>query len=304
MTRRRALVGVGLLALLALVGACSLFGPSFAPAIDTAAMRSSRLASRFVEGRAGPIHFVTAGREDRRAPRVLFVHGSPGTWEAWRIWLEDPALRGRARLIALDRPGFGGSSRGRAEPSLAAQAEAAAAVLRADGGGAALVVGHSLGGPIAARLAVDSPELVRGLLLIAPSVDPELERRRWYNVAGSWRAVQLLLPVDWVVSNRELWPLRGELEALAPEWRRIRCPMFVLQGLDDRLVPPANADFVERLVPPDRLEVIRVAEAGHFLLWQRPALVRDALLARLAEPSPEDAGEPSEDAADGPGDGV
>lgn len=279
--RWRWIGGGALVGVLALAAGCSLLGPSFAPEVDTPAMRAAALASRFVAGPDGPVHVVVAGRNEAGAPRVLFVHGSPGTWEAWRRFLSDPALAGAARLLAPDRPGFGGSGRGHAEPSLARQSAALAAVLESEPGPPAVVVGHSLGGPIAVRLAMDRPDLVASLLLIAPSVDPELERRRWFNVAGSWRLIQLLLPIDWVVSNRELWPLREELETMTPRWSEIRCPVRLVQGTDDRLVPAANADFVERVLAGRDLVVRRYPGAGHFLLWERPETVTSPLLGLL-----------------------
>jgi pimeloyl-ACP methyl ester carboxylesterase len=282
------LAAAGALLILALPLGCSMLGPGFEPEVDTPEMQAAGLHSRFVETAWGGMHFVVAGRPQPAAARVLFVHGSPGTWDAWTGFMKDPELGAAARLLAVDRPGFGGSARGRAVPSLAAQAAALAAVLeRGDGDGAlpgrpAIVVGHSLGGPIAARLAMDRPELVAGLLLVAPSSDPAEERHRWYNVAGATLAVQWFLPVDWTVSNRELWPLKQELEAMLPRWGSIRCPTIVVQGMADDLVPPANADFAERRLAPDRVRVDRYPGAGHFILWQRPETVRKPLLELLA----------------------
>src|SRR6478752_7744178 len=43
---------------------------------------------------------------------VLFIHGSPGSWRDSLDVLRDPLLAERARLIAIDRPGFGGSGHG------------------------------------------------------------------------------------------------------------------------------------------------------------------------------------------------
>lgn len=226
-------------------------------------------------GPSGPVRAVVTAA---RPQTVLFVHGTPGTWEAFRGYLSDPELAARARLIAVDRPGFGRSGRGRAVPSLESQSAALAAVLEAAGSPPAVVVGHSLGGPIAARLAVDRPELVAGLVLVAPSIDPALERWRWFNVAASWRVIQWLLPVDWVTSNRELAPLAGELERLRPLWSRIQAPVVVVQGGRDELVPAANADFAERVLAGARLEVRRYPEDGHFILWQRPETVREPIL--------------------------
>jgi pimeloyl-ACP methyl ester carboxylesterase len=252
----------------------------FQPAVDTPGMRADRIESRFVETERGRVHVATAGLA-APAARVLFVHGSPGTWEAWKIWMSDPALRERARLLAPDRIGFGGSERGRAEGSLAAQAASLAAVLDAEAGPPAVVVGHSLGGPIAVRLAVDRPDLVASLLLVAPSIDPALEKRRWYNVAGSWKLVQAMLPLDWITSNRELWPLKQELVALEPRWPELAVAVVVVQGEDDKLVPAANAGYAEKVLP-GRVDVHRHARMGHFLLWEKPETVTTPLLELLA----------------------
>jgi pimeloyl-ACP methyl ester carboxylesterase len=264
------------------VASCSLLLPGFEPVVGSPAMAAAGLASRFVETAQGPLHVVAADAAGTGAPAVLAIHGSPGTWEAFRAMLNDAELARRARLYAYDRPGFGASLRGTAEPSLERQAAAAAAILESQRAAPAVLVGHSLGGSIAARLAMDRPDLVAGLVLVAPSLDPALEGRRWFNVLGSWRAVQLLLPVDWITSNRELWPLREELAALLPRWERVAVPVIVIQGEKDELVDPRTAAFAERRLPVAVADVRRIPEYGHFVLWERPDLVRDAVLDALA----------------------
>lgn len=276
-----ALAVVAFVALLLPLG-CAMFGPQFEPAIDTPEMRADQLVSHFVATAGGRMHVVVAGLAPPAAARVLFVHGSPGTWDGWKGYLNDPGLRAAARLLAPDRLGFGGSERGRAVPSLAAQAAALAAVLESEPGPPAVVVGHSLGGPIAVRLAMDRPDLVAGLLLVAPSIDPAEERHRWYNLAGATLVVQWFLPIDWTISNRELWPLKEELEAMLPLWSSIHCPTVVVQGLADDLVPPGNADFAERRLPPGTVRVDRYAGENHFILWRRPQTVRMPLLELIA----------------------
>jgi len=226
------------------------------------------------------VHWVAAG--DRGAPLVVLVHGSPGSWDNFAALLDDPRLLSRADVAAIDRPGFGRSGRGLAEPSLILQARAVAAVVKALGGGRpAVLVGHSLGGPIAARAAMDHPALVAGLVLVAPSLDPDLERVRWFQKVATWPLLDWLVPTDLATCNRELLPLADELRIMHPLWGRIRCPVWVIQGEDDALVPAANAAFAERVLTGARVEVERVPGLGHLIPWQRPDLIRSAVLALL-----------------------
>ncbi|MEO8276818.1 MAG: alpha/beta hydrolase [Thermoanaerobaculia bacterium] len=281
--RRRGWWILGSLALvvLALPLGCSMFGPQFAPQIDTPQMRDHDLHSEFADTPFGRMHVVVAGLPAPAAARVLFVHGSPGTWDGWEGYLRDGDLRLAARMMAPDRLGFGGSERGHAEISLERQAASLAAVLESEAGPPAVVVGHSLGGPIAVRLAMDRPDLVAGLLLIAPSIDPAQEHHLWYNVFGAMMVVQWFLPVDWTVSNREIWPLQRELTAMLPLWKSIRCPVILVQGSVDDLVPPENADFAEREMAAGQIRVDRYAGENHFILWKRPETVKTPLLELL-----------------------
>lgn len=229
----------------------------------------------------GEIHLVVTPQ--RPGPAVVFIHGSPGTWEAFESYLGSADLAARATLISVDRPGFGRSQRGKAEPSLAAQAARIEAALCQIHPGPFVLVGHSLGGPVAARFAADFPEKTTGLVLVAPSLDPALERRRWFNVAASLKPVQWFLSVDWVTSNREIWPHKAELERLAPKLAQVRGSVIVIQGLEDNLVPAANADYAERAFTQAQLDVRRYPDDGHFLLWQKPELVRGAIVEILTE---------------------
>jgi pimeloyl-ACP methyl ester carboxylesterase len=222
-----------------------------------------------------PVHLMHAG--DPALPPVLFVHGSPGSWGDWRRWLSDGELQARAHLIALDRPGYGDSSPGAAEPSMARQADAALAALSVNTSGLpAIVVGHSLGGPIAARLAMDHPERVSGLLLLAASIAPELEAPRWYNrlaAALPW------LPRDLRTSNDELLPLADELREMLSGWSAITARTVLLQGDRDRLVYPQSAAFAARMMPD--AEVTLIDGAGHMLPWREVDTVRAALWSLL-----------------------
>ena len=115
------------------------------------------------------IHAVSVIRPepDSARPVIVFVHGSPGSSDAYTSYLADTALHKVADLLAIDRPGFGYTSGfGRAEGSLERQAAAIEAIVQRLGSGKKIVlVGHSLGGPVIARyaMAADCAKRVYGL---------------------------------------------------------------------------------------------------------------------------------------------
>lgn len=129
---------------------------------------------RFVDLEGGRLHYVEVKPKDRPADAtVVLLHGASGN-------LADPLLAfgrrlsERYRVISVDRPGHGWSDRilGTDAATPAAQARLIAEGLRRLGIGPTVVVGHSLGGAVAARLALDHPDVAGTLLLIAPVTHP------------------------------------------------------------------------------------------------------------------------------------
>lgn len=122
---------------------------------------------RFVESHGARLHVREAGSAN--APRVLLIHGaSANLRELWGPLASD--LARDHHVIAFDRPGYGHSTRPkRGAQQLKTQAQMAAHVLEAIGAGPAIVVGHSLGAAVSLRLAIERPDLVSGLVLIAPA---------------------------------------------------------------------------------------------------------------------------------------
>lgn len=219
------------------------------------------------------IHYWSVGNGPAR---IVFLHGTPGDWQAWAKYLGDPDLQARATLIAVDRPGFGASDPGRVAPALSEQARLLEPLLKSPSGspsGPAVVVGHSLGGPIGAQLAMDYPDEVRAAVLVAPSIDPNTEQPRWYNRLMTFRLVQWIAPSMFVWSNEEIMPLVGELQQQTARWQRLKMPVTVVQGAKDELVDPKTAAYAERVLPKPNGKVVVVPDEGHFVLWNRPDLV-------------------------------
>lgn len=138
------------------------------------------------------------------APSLLLLHGASGNVREPLQALQH-ALAGRYRLLAVDRPGNGHSSRGAREMSdPARQAEVIAAALGRLHVGSCLVLGHSLGAAVALALALGRPDLVKGLILIAPATHPwpggVSRRARFFALSRFGRIVAEL-----VVAPLGLW---------------------------------------------------------------------------------------------------
>jgi len=154
-----------------------------------------------VSGR--PLYFVEVYKDKDQGPKplVIFVHGTPGGWHNHAVFLYDEYLRDHFHMISMDRLGHG-QSIGKIEPSLKAQAASFKALLDRDStGNGAIMVGHSLGGPIIAQTAMDYPEQVNGLIFIASSGDPK-RSKKWYNTVGGFLPISWFVPKDLKRANR------------------------------------------------------------------------------------------------------
>lgn len=114
------------------------------------------------------IHYAEYGNGSGDGPPIVFVHGLCGQMRNF-AYLPLEALARKHRVILIDRPGSGYSTRGAHTPAnIRTQANTVARLVAALGLEAPVLVGHSLGGAIALAVALDHPESVARLALIAP----------------------------------------------------------------------------------------------------------------------------------------
>lgn len=232
----------------------------------------------FYEAAGRTMHYACTGADT--LPVVLFIHGSPGSWDAFSSYFKDSTLLAHFRLIAPDRIGYGKSDPGNPESSVKMQAEAVKPLIDMVPDSLPLIiVSHSYGGPVAYRLAMDYPERVNGMVVLAGLADPEKEKRQyWIQSPVRSRWLRWLLPRDMDVSNREILPLKQELYEMVPMWDKITAETIIIQGDKDMLVNKAHADFAEKMMASNPPEVIRLPKENHFIPWTQKQMVVDAIM--------------------------
>lgn len=159
---------------------------------------------RFVEVDGERFHYV----EEGKGPPLVMIHGLMGSSRNLTYALSGQ-LSGRFRVITVDRPGSGYSTRRSGTASdLPAQARQIAAFIKTLDLDKPLVLGHSLGGAIALALALDHPQAVSGLILVAPLTHPQrmlplvflslAVRPAWLR---RWMSYTLTMPVGLVTKG-------------------------------------------------------------------------------------------------------
>lgn len=235
---------------------------------------------------------------------VLFLHGMGCDATDWQPQME--AFRETFRCIAPDHRGHGRSTRDvGAGLSLSGLADDAVAVLDELGVDTAHVVGLSMGGMVAQRLALAHPDRVCTLSLLDTFSDPgplgdglgamadNVEAAGIDVFAGAFEQLvfaaktrserpELLARFDRQFRSNDAAALASDLRAIAAidthaKLGSIRVPTLVVVGAEDQLTPPDRGEILAEEIPEARFEVI--PNAGHFTNLEEPDAV-NGLLAR------------------------
>ena len=225
------------------------------------------------DGRRARWRFAGEGK-----PLVL-LHGLSGSWRWWRPLLGPLAERYRVHLVGFPRGVAPGAA---AEWTARALDELELAPLR--------LVGHSLGGLLAAQVAARRPTRTTRLALVAPAGLPSGRGLLGHGLplAALLRAAPPALLAAVARDAAAAGPvslLRGARYAvgadLRPELRAITAPTLLLWGERDPLVPVRLASSWRRELRDVR--VVVVPGAGHVPMFDAPAEVADALLSFLED---------------------
>ena len=228
-----------------------------------------------IDGR--DIRYVETGKTD--GATLIFVHGSPGGWDAWQSYLSEPDFINNYRVIAPDRPGFGYSNF-RKSLNLTDQAILLNRFIeRISNGKPITLIGHSYGGPLIVKMALENPKLFNNLVILAGALDPAAEKPEKWRKPLTWFPLKYLVPGALKPSNDELWMLKQDLMALKPELSTLDKRVVIIHGTDDKLVPYSNVPFMEKeFVNVTDLEVITLENERHFIVWDRETLIKKKLI--------------------------
>jgi pyruvate dehydrogenase E2 component (dihydrolipoamide acetyltransferase) len=277
------------------------------PVVDAPAVVSRFRSAQDVEGRergaqGGGLHAAWLQREG--AETLVALHGFASDHNAWRGLLA--AGRPKARMLAVDLPGHGRSTRAIPE-DLDAICVMVEQRLAAEGIEHATIVGHSFGAAVAARLATRGLIRTNSLLLISPAgLGPEI-RYQFIDGFVAARQPSSLLPwlqelvfdpgqiseafIRSVVDQRQDDSLSSALANLAERYfcdgtqtfsirrdlERLRIPMRIVFGIQDRIIPFAHCHSL-----PERVGLHAFRQCGHLPYFEQPELTLSIIDEMLA----------------------
>jgi pimeloyl-ACP methyl ester carboxylesterase len=227
-----------------------------------------------------PVRYKVAG--DKGEP-VILVHGLSGSTRWWGQNVE--ALARRHQVFLVDLPGFGAM---RSSPLRQGVHEATGWLIRwmeATSARPAHLVGHSMGGQICLRIAIERPELVNRLALVAPAVSfardsifskiaPLVNESRRFSprffATLGYDALRAG-PTTLLRSARDLLQ-----QDAARDLEAIQAPTLLIWGEHDAIVPLSVGYELRRLMPQSRLLVLK--DASHVPMFHDARRFNAALL--------------------------
>ena len=219
----------------------SLAAALFAFTSCVTAPKSQTLAngkSHFVSYGTNKVHYVTVGRGRQT---LVFVHCWAGNLDFWRAQV--PAFADQARLILIDLPGHGQSDKPHTAYTMDFFAGAVLAVMNDAHVDKAVLIGHSMGGPVICSVYKQAPEKVTALV----SVDGQMRRPQWTpedaeKFVAAFRAPDYREHTSQFVGS--LFPVPGT-EALRDQVlsETLATPQYVMVGAMEGMFGPLQPDW-------------------------------------------------------------
>jgi pimeloyl-ACP methyl ester carboxylesterase len=255
-----------------------------------------------VAGRS--VNYVDIGEQGTHRP-IVFIHGLGGQWQNW---LENiPRFAQERRVVAMDLPGFGLSEMPSETITIELYGRVVAEMLRRLDAAPAVMVGNSMGGYVSSEVAIRAPEVVERLVLVASAGVSQMDLAE-RPLVGMAKATGLLATGNaaqmrasamrprlrhWFLSMVARHPSRIKADAafeammkgvnkpgfepalvanLRYDFRdrlpHIGCPVLVVWGAKDMIIPVRDADRFVDLIPGARKVILE--DTGHIPMLERP----------------------------------
>ncbi|MFD2933466.1 alpha/beta fold hydrolase [Spirosoma flavum] len=231
---------------------------------------------RFIETSASPA--------DSTLPVVIFIHGAPSSLSFFKEFFKDTMLLNRARLVAVDRPGYGYSDFGRVETSIIRQAKLLQPLIdRYRKAPYLMIVGSSYGGSVSARLAMNNPGRVNHVVFVSSALGPGLERTYPISYFADSPLIRWGVSPLLRLANDEKLAHRHALEAILPDWPKIRANITMLHGQRDDLVYPTNVWFAQQHLVNARVKQFLLPENRHDIVFNKREYMTEIILNILTQ---------------------
>ncbi|HMQ11061.1 MAG TPA: alpha/beta hydrolase [Oligoflexia bacterium] len=220
---------------------------------------------------------------DQHKNILVFVHGSPGSWKSFSYYLNSKKLKENFGLLVFDRPGYGTFIDQGSEKLLGSQAQMLNAILKKEFNlnHSITLIGHSYGGPLIAKMAIELADTlnINTLYFLAASMDPDLEKTKWFQYPAQWKIFKWLIPKPLVHCNEEILHLKQDLLKLKPQLKLLaKKNILVLHGNKDDLVPVENISYMQKHMHISNENITILNKANHFIPWSQSNLIIENLL--------------------------
>lgn len=224
-----------------------------------------------------PIRYIADKIFNKKLPTIIFVHGAPGSSDNYYDHLQDVDLQKKANLVTVDRLGYGYSNFGKAEVSIAKQAEMIEFIAQKYQKNKIILVGWSYGGPIIGKMVMENPSYAH-VIMIAPAISPKDEKYFWFGNFAKWKATQWMSPKVFRVAEDEKLAHAAELKKMEDDWQNIMTPITYYHGNKDGLVPYKNMKFLQSKMSDSILKCITIDKGTHFIIFKNYDMIKKEML--------------------------
>jgi pimeloyl-ACP methyl ester carboxylesterase len=241
------------------------------------AQKGLQISFHYTDDNEKGVHYAKSGADS--LPTLFFVHGSPGSWDAFKIYMMDTSLLRHFRIISVDRPGFGYTGFGTAL-RLEEQCLLINKVVEKENNQKPVhLVGHSIGGPVIVHMAQNHPDGFASLTILAGSISPYEEPKEYWRYLFMYTPLKILMPGAFRPSNDEIIYFKKDLYHIDTMYDEIKIPVTFIHGDKDKFVTVKNVDYgKKKLANNPNVKVIIIPGANHFIPWEHFDLIRTHLL--------------------------